>query len=260
MRALLLAAGFGRRLRPITETVPKCLVPIHGRPLLAYWLDLLFESREVERAIVNTHYLREKVEAYIAGSPWRSRIDLVHENELLGTAGTLKANRRLYGDDDVLVAHADNLTDFDIVNFIAAHRGRASDIAMTMLAFRSDDPSSCGILETDADNRVRAFHEKIERPPGNLANAAVYIVSSEVIEKAESIPGPFVDLSTQVIPAFVGRILAVETDRYHRDIGNIESLRRAHLEFDLTDRNDHSGKDGDQRACQSRSGQNPQPA
>ena len=117
MRALLLAAGIGSRLRPITETVPKCLVPIHGRPLLDYWLNLIFGRDLIERAVINTHYLVETVEAHVAASPWCDRIDLVYEPELLGTGGTLKANRALYGDDDgVLVAHADNLTDFDVAD------------------------------------------------------------------------------------------------------------------------------------------------
>ena len=232
MRALLLAAGIGSRLRPITETVPKCLVPIHGRPLLDYWLDLLFGRDLIERAVINTHYLVETVEAHVAASPWRDRIDLVHEPELLGTGGTLKANRALYGDDDgVLVAHADNLTDFDVAGFLAAHRSRPDGVALTMLAFRTDDPQSCGILGLNERNLVEAFHEKVPNPPGNLANAAVYIVTSEVIDAAEAIPRAFVDLSTEVIPGFVGRILAVETGGYHRDIGNLESLRRAHLEF-----------------------------
>ena len=231
MRALLLAAGIGSRLRPVTDTLPKCLVPIHGRPLLDYWLELLFQSGAIERALINTHYLHEMVEAHVAASPWRERIDLVYEPALLGTGGTLKANRATYDNEDLLLVHADNLTDFDVAGFLAAHQGRPADAALTMLAFRTDSPSTCGILELDAQNLVRAFHEKVENPPGNLANAAVYIVTPEVVAAAAAIPRAFVDLSTEVIPRFLGRILAVETQGYHRDIGNVESLRRAHLEF-----------------------------
>lgn len=231
MRALLLAAGIGSRLRPITDTIPKCLVPIHGQPLLDYWLDLLFESGVVERVVINTHYLSDQVAAHVAACRWTTRIDLVYEADLLGTGGTLKANRAFYGDDDVLVAHADNLTDFDVVRFIASHRDRPSDVALTMLTFRTDNPRSCGIVELDPENIVRAFHEKVESPPGDLANAAVYIVTPEVIEAAEAIPRGFVDLSTEVLPHFMGRILAVETRGYHRDIGTPESLDRAQQEF-----------------------------
>ncbi len=234
MKALLLAAGLGTRLRPLTDTVPKCLVPIHGVPLLDYWFRLAFAGG-IERCLLNTHWLAGKVEAHVAASPWRDRVDLVYEPELLGTGGTLLANRAWFGGGPVLVAHADNLTDFDVAAFRAAHAARPRGCAMTMLAFRTDAPSTCGILELDAAGIVRQFHEKIENPPGNLANGAVYILEPEVLDAiaavAAATASPFVDLSTEIIPAFLGRILAWETNGYHRDIGSPESLARAHEEF-----------------------------
>ena len=93
MRALILAAGLGTRLRPLTETVPKCLVSIHGRPLLDYWFDLLFSENAVDRARVNTSYLADAVSNHVATSQWRDRVDLIHETELLGTGGTVLTNR-----------------------------------------------------------------------------------------------------------------------------------------------------------------------
>jgi mannose-1-phosphate guanylyltransferase len=240
MRALLLAAGIGSRLRPITDTTPKCLVPVHGRPLLDYWLDLVFEGG-IGRALVNTHWLAGQVRDHVAASPWASRIDLVHEETLLGTGGTVLANRSWLGDQPFLLAHADNLTDFDVGGFIAAHRARPKGHVITMLGFRTDDPSSCGILELDQRNTVLAFHEKVANPPGNLANGAVYIFEPEVVEAMASLGKPVVDLSTEVIPGFLGRILCVETDGYHRDIGNPESLRRANSEFKQRPR---GGRDG----------------
>lgn len=230
MRALLLAAGIGSRLRPLTDTVPKCLVPIHGRPLLDYWLDLVFEGG-IERALINTHWLAPQVDLHVAASPWRDRIDLVHEPELLGTGGTVLANRAWLGETPFLLAHADNLTDFDAGRLVAAHLARPSQCAITMLAFRTDDPGSCGILEVDAGGIVRAFHEKVANPPGNLANGAVYIFEPEVVGFMARFGRSFVDISTEVLPAYVDRILAHETGCYHRDIGNPESLRRAHSEF-----------------------------
>jgi mannose-1-phosphate guanylyltransferase len=88
---------------------------------------------------------------------------------------------------------------------------------------------------------VLAFHEKVANPPGNLANGAVYIFEPEVVEAMASLGKPVVDLSTEVIPGFLGRILCVETDGYHRDIGNPESLRRANSEFKQRPR---GGRDG----------------
>jgi len=232
MRALLLAAGMGSRLRPLTDTTPKCLVPIHGRPLLDYWLDLVFEGG-IERALVNTHWLSEQVEAHIAASPWRARIDLVHEQELRGTGGTVLANRDWFQDSAFMVAHADNLTDFDVPALIDAHSNRPAGHLMTMLGFRTDDPSSCGILELDRDGTVLAFHEKVANPPGNLANGAVYIFEQAVIGDIARLGKDAVDLSTEIIPNYLGRILCVETHGYHRDIGNPASLLRARVEFPL---------------------------
>tara|TARA_R110002074_G_scaffold274885_1_gene446440 strand:- start:5117 stop:5827 length:711 start_codon:yes stop_codon:yes gene_type:complete len=231
LRALLLAAGMGTRLRPITNTIPKCLVPIHGRPLLDYWLDHLFTNDDVEHALINTHYLADTVERHIANSPWRDRVTLVYEAELLGTGGTILANRDFFDGAPALIAHADNLTDFDIRALINAHQERPNGVAITMLAFRTDDPKSCGVLELDDQLIVQAFHEKVEHPPTNLANAAVYIIEPEVNLFATTLGKVAFDLSTEIIPHFVGRILAHETSGYHRDIGNIESLARAHVEF-----------------------------
>jgi mannose-1-phosphate guanylyltransferase len=230
MRAMLLAGGLGTRLRPLTLTVPKCLVPIQGKPLLDYWLEHLFAAG-FERALVNTHWLPDAVRAHVALSPFRDRIDLVHEEELLGTGGTVIANQVWLGEGPFLLAHADNLTDFDVAGFIAAHESRPAHCAMTMLAFRTDMPESCGILGLDDDRVVTSFHEKVKKPPGNLANAAVYICEPEVTGKIVSLGKIFVDFSTEVIPAFIGRILSHETQGYHRDIGSPEALQLAEVEF-----------------------------
>jgi mannose-1-phosphate guanylyltransferase len=230
MRALLLAAGVGTRLRPLTETVPKCLAPIHGRPLLDYWLALLLDAG-IERVLINTHWLADAVRAYLEASPWRASVDLVHEPKLRGTGGTILANREYFGGRPFLTAHADNLTDFDVGALVDAHDQRPSGCLVTMLAFRADDPSSCGILELDKLGVVRAFHEKVPNPPGNLANGAVYVMEPEIMSSLKGVGRAFIDLSTDIIPGLVGKILAVEAATYHRDIGNPVSLRRAQSEF-----------------------------
>jgi mannose-1-phosphate guanylyltransferase len=230
MRALLLAAGLGTRLRPITDSVPKCLVPIRGRALLDYLLELLL-AEAVERVLVNTGYLADRVRAHVAASRWRDRVDLVHEATLLGTGGTVLANRAWFGPGPLLVAHADNLTDFDAAALVRAHAARPPGCAITMLAFHTDAPKLCGILELDQAGVVRAFHEKVDDPPGDLANGAVYVFEPEVIERIAALGKPVVDLSTEIIPGFVGRIFAVEHLGYHRDIGNLASLERANLDY-----------------------------
>jgi len=230
VRALLLAAGLGTRLWPITEHVPKCLVPIHGKPLLAYWLDLLF-AEGIEQALINTHHLPEAVRDFVSSSPWHKRVTLVHENYLLGTAGTILKNRSFFEEEPFMVAHADNLTLFDVDSFIERHEGRPQNVLITMMTYRTDMPRACGIVEEDDSGVVTAFHEKVPNPPGNKANAAVYVFEPEIINFLAGLNKEFIDLSTEVIPHFVGRICTFHNSTYHRDIGTPESLRQAEAEF-----------------------------
>lgn len=226
MRALLLAAGLGTRLRPVTDTVPKCLVDIHGSPLLGYWLDMLLPAG-VDRVLINTHYLPDAVREFASRSPWRDRIDLVHEDVLLGTGGTILKNRSYFGTESFMVVHADNLSRFDVAAFIDRHLHRAAGIELTMMTFETDDPRSCGIVEEDAAGIVRAFHEKVPDPPGTRANGAVYILAPSVIEFMLSLNKDIVDLSTEVLPHYLGRIQTFFNGDYHRDIGNLKSLALA---------------------------------
>jgi mannose-1-phosphate guanylyltransferase len=227
---LLLAAGFGTRLRPLTDRIPKCLVPIHGQPLLGLWLDMLLPSG-IERILVNTHYLADEVRAFVAASPWRSSVDLVHEESLLGTGGTILRNRVFFGDGPFLVGHADNLTRFDVAAFIEAHRNRPAGVEITMMTFETDRPETCGIVELDDRGVVIGFHEKSPNPPGNRANAAVYIVEPGVVEFLASLCREVIDLSTEVLPRYLGRMATFHNADYHRDIGTPESLAAAHCEF-----------------------------
>ncbi len=230
MRALLLSAGLGTRLRPLTERVPKCLVPIHGVPLLDYWFALLLRGH-IERILVNTGYLADQVRAHMADSRWRDQVELVHEDCLLGTGGTVLANRSFFGGEAFLVGHGDNLTRFDVAGFIARHRARPAGCEITMMTFDTDQPRSCGIVEQDHRGVVVAFHEKVENPPGHRANAAVYIFQPSVLEFLSRLGKTSIDLSTEVLPAFLGRICTFHNGDYHRDIGTMESLRLAELEF-----------------------------
>jgi mannose-1-phosphate guanylyltransferase len=231
MRALLLAAGLGTRLRPLTNHTPKCLVPIRGRPLLSYWLNALFADPRIERALINTHHLADQVRAFVAGSPWNGRVDLVHEEKLLGTGGTVLANRDYFGRGPLLVAHADNLTDAALAPLIDAHLAAEREILASLLAFRTSTPSSCGILEIDGRHRVIAFHEKVADPPGNLANGAVYVFEPDVVARIAALGRPVVDLSTEIIPGLLGRMLAIEHSGFFLDIGTPQALAEAALTF-----------------------------
>ena len=227
-RALLLAGGFGSRLRPLTDHTPKCLVTILDRPLLDYWLEALVTAG-VDRILVNTHYLSEQVASFCEQSPYREHIDLVYEPELLGTAGTLRANRR-YFPGKIFLAHADNFTLFDCARFAEAHQHRTPSCQATMMTFTTDTPSSCGIVELDSSGVMVGFHEKIANPPGNRANAAVFILENSCLAWLDQRPDAM-DFCKEIVPLGLGKMQTFHNDVYHRDIGTPESYQQANLDY-----------------------------
>lgn len=224
MRALLLAAGLGTRLRPLTDTLPKCLVPIKGKPLLGIWLERLGQA-DIGPFLINTHYLASQVEAYIAASPYNDKVTLVNELELYGTAGTLIANLDFFQGDDFMLIHADNYCLADLTAFQQAHRNRPPECLLTMMTFRTDNPSECGIVELDRRGVVIGFHEKIAKPPGNLANGAVYIFSAELLEKIRKDWCFMKDLSTELLQRLMGRIFSFQTSEVFVDVGTPDNYK-----------------------------------
>ena len=234
IRALLLAAGLGTRLRPLTLTTPKCLVPIGNQPLLERWLTNL-ESCGCTDALVNTHHLAPKVKAFLKKRPKsRMNIESTFEPTLLGTAGTLLANQNFFHSSTGLLIHADNATDFDLNDLIQTHHQRPEGCLLTMLTFNSINPERCGIVEINQHGVVHAFHEKVKIPPGTRANGAVYAFDSELIKTLSSSEMPPSDFSTQVLPQIVGKIATHHTTTHFIDIGTPDSLRRAQTIWNQT--------------------------
>jgi mannose-1-phosphate guanylyltransferase len=225
MKVILLAAGFGTRLRPITNKIPKCLVPIKGKPLLQIWLENLTKSG-LNSFLINTHYLHLEVEKFVFNSEYKNLCSLFYEEELLGTAGTIIRNLDFANNEDLLVIHADNYCLQDMKTFIDAHNSRPNGCLMTMMTFRTENPSSCGIVEIDEHSIVKRFFEKVDNPPNNLANGAVYILSKEFLTEIKD-RFDFNDFSTQVIPNYCSKIFTFETNDIFIDIGTLESFNKA---------------------------------
>ena len=174
MKALILAAGHGSRLRPLTNSIPKCLVEIDGKPLLQRWLEAL-ESIGCELAIVNTHYLSTMVEDFL--KDWKSdvlKVETKYEQKLLGGSRTLLQCRSEIEGDITLLIHADNMMEESLDGLIQAFNNRPNFCPITMLTFHTDYKEECGIVEIDSNGVVVNFHEKKKDAPGNLANGAVY--------------------------------------------------------------------------------------
>jgi mannose-1-phosphate guanylyltransferase len=228
IRVLLLAGGLGTRLRPITDTVPKCLVPVAGRPLLDHWLDLFAEAG-IRRVRINTHHLPDAVRAHIArtNAAGRIRMEEAHEPTLLGSAGTVAANRDLAdGARDVLVVYADNLSDVDLRALLDFHHAHGDPA--TMMLFRAPRPENCGIATLDAESRVVRFVEKPKEPESDLANAGLYALTADAYREVADMHA--FDLGFDVLPRLVGRMRGWPWTGYHLDIGTHEALARAHAD------------------------------
>lgn len=225
---LLLSAGYGTRLRPITFEVPKCLVEIAGKPLLAHWL-LKIENLGCEEVLINTHYLSEKVEDFLQkwSNNYKLKITKTYEPKLLGTAGTLLANKEKFIDKTGLLIHADNITKNNLEELLEVHKNRPKEILITMLTFNSNTPQNCGIVETDSNGIVIKFHEKVKNPPSSIANAAIYVFDYSFLEFLSNFKKSFTDFSTEVIPLMIGKIKTHHINEPYFDIGTLNSLTQA---------------------------------
>ncbi|MGE5286762.1 MAG: nucleotidyltransferase family protein [Micromonosporaceae bacterium] len=227
MKAFLLAAGIGSRLRPITDSVPKCMVVIDNRPLLDIWLDA-FHRAGIDEVLVNLHHLPDVVRLHLAERTRPPAVRTVFEPELLGSAGTLVGNRQWVDDEEFFLAcYADNLTDFDLRSLIDAHRRHGQ--AATLTVFHSERPSAGGVVELDDAGRVVGFTEKPSQPVSDLTNAGMYAFDPSVLEDIDGTPP--LDIGYHLLPRLVGRAHAVLVEGYFRDIGTIESYRRAREEW-----------------------------
>jgi mannose-1-phosphate guanylyltransferase len=222
MRAFLLAAGLGTRLRPLTNKIPKCMVPILCKPLLEIWVEKLHQAN-IKEILINTHYMKNVVEDYFHSHPHQSLITLSYEKELLGTAGSLVRNIDFMTGDDCLVMHADNYSDLNLSDLLDAHTKRPENCPITMLTFRADNPSECGIVRVNEFGVVTEFYEKVDNPPGNLANGAVYIFSKEFLENFTKKYSGACDISLDILPSLMGNIYSYETKAVFLDIGKMEN-------------------------------------
>ena len=239
MKAFLLAAGLGKRLRPYTDAVPKCLIPINGKPLMQIWFSLL-ETHGITEVLVNTHYHADKVEAFVNRARPGNRLVVKtrYERSLLGSAGTLWHNRDFVaGESDFVIAYGDNLTDVNLTEMTECHHVyRKKGGVLTMGLFEAENPRACGIAVLDKGNRIVDFAEKPRNPAGRLANSGIFIAAAALFDH---FPGrsethrndePF-DFGFHILPELAGIMYGYRIRSYIRDIGTIASYRAAEKEW-----------------------------
>lgn len=222
-KAFLLAAGLGTRLRPLTDRTPKCLLPIHGRPLLSVWLELC-EKLRVREVLINTHHLAAQVEDWAGRQQSTVRIRLFHEETLLGSAGTIGRNRDFVGPSrDFFVFYADNLVSTDLTELENLH-SRHNGVA-TLGLFRTPRPRECGIVALDPEGKILSFDEKPANPASELAFAGLLIARVSLFDFIPSaVPA---DLGKDVMPRLAGSMYGQRLEGYLLDIGTPANYAKA---------------------------------
>jgi mannose-1-phosphate guanylyltransferase len=225
MKAFILAAGKGERLRPLTDSTPKCLVPIQDRPVLSVWLELC-RRHQIDEVLINTHSHADVVRTYLRDCSDGIRVHLTYEESLLGSAGTLLANRDWVGSDyEFWVFYGDVLTNTNLTRMLAFHRSR-KQIA-TLGVYEVANPKQCGIVRVDDEDRVREFVEKPVHPCSNLAFSGILIATPTVLDVIPNqIPA---DLGFHVFPRLVGQMAAFPISDYLVDVGTPTSYEHAQL-------------------------------
>lgn len=228
MKALLLAAGEGTRLRPLTDSLPKPMMPVAGQPLLEHLVSLV-RSHGVTEIAINLHYCGDAITEYFGdGSAFGVRIAYSYEEALLGSAGAAKRLERFF-DEAFLVLYGDVLTDIDVTQLAELHRRTAA--MATLAVYEVDEPSRCGMVELDGAGRVQRF---VEKPlPGeiesSLANAGIYCLEPEVLNLVPS--GLRADFGHDIFPHLLamGETVVAYHDPtdYYLDIGSIERYEQA---------------------------------
>jgi len=231
VKALILTGGFGTRLRPLTHTRPKHLLPIANRPHVEHVFDLLVRQG-VSDVVLLTSYLAKAFEPAIErGGQMGLHVEVTHEEEPLGTAGAIKNAQSLVGEEALLVFNGDILTDVDLSKVVEWHRRRAAEA--TILLTPVEDPSAFGVVPTEPDGRVLGF---IEKPPAgtaptNLINAGVYVFEPSILDR---IPADEVwSAEHQLFPQLVeegAALYALGGDAYWMDIGTPQKFLEANLD------------------------------
>ena len=236
MQALVLAGGEGTRLRPLTHTVPKPIMPLAGRPFLTFMLDWLREH-DVDDVLLSCGFLAHQVEESLGDSYEGMALHHVHEDEPLGTAGPV----RLAADEGLLqdrlfILNGDVLTDMDLTAELAFHDEKDAKATLALIAV--EDTSSYGVVPTDEDGAVEAFLEKSPGPaPTNRINAGAYVIEREVVDRIE--PGRAVSFEREIFPSLVGDgLYGWFAEGYWIDIGTPERYLEA--TYDLLSGRVHS--------------------
>ena len=223
MKAFLLAGGLGTRLRPWTDTTPKCLLPIRGTPILQIWFTLCRQFG-IEEVLINLHSHGDVVRKFVEEHADGLRIRLFEESALLGSAGTILANRDWVREENSFwVFYADVLTTTNLTQILDFHNSHRQ--IATIGTYEVPNPSRCGIVQVDNGGIVRDFVEKPKVPISNLAFSGLMLATAALLDEIPD-TSP-VDLGFHVLPKLVGRMAAYRIPDFLIDVGTLETYQTA---------------------------------
>lgn len=223
MKAFLLAAGHGTRLRPLTDDCPKCLLPIQGTPMLEIWFDLC-RSYGIKEVLVNVHAHADRVKKFVNAHGKGLRVHVIEEPALLGSAGTIRANQQWVANDSLFwIFYADVLTSTNLDAMLSAHRKR--NPVATLGVYQVSNPRRCGIVTLAPDNMIEDFVEKPEHPASDLAFSGLIIATPKLLS---AIPAHQpCDIGFHLLPRLCGLMLAYPIPEFLLDIGTLETYKSA---------------------------------
>lgn len=233
MKAFILAAGYGKRLEPLTKAVPKPMVPVANKPIMQYNIELL-RKYGIKELVTNIHYFPEQVENYFGdGSAFGVNLKYSFEEELLGTAGGVKRMSELSEiKETFIVIASDILTDINLSKLIAYHKKKKSlaTIALVPVA----DVAQFGVVVLDENDKITAFQEKPSHAEAlsNLVNTGIYIFEPQVLDMVPK--GKFYDFGKEVFPRLVADkapFYGYKMIEYWNDVGGLEKLRSANSDI-----------------------------
>jgi mannose-1-phosphate guanylyltransferase len=223
LKAFLLAGGYGTRLRPLTDAVPKCLLPIQGKPLLDIWLGLCARFRITE-VLINLHAHWRVVEKHLAGKSSPVTVRVVYEKQLLGSAGTIAANRDWIASDPAFwIFYADVLTTAYLPRMTEFHylHGAVATVGL----YQVPDPSRCGVALTDSSGIITGFEEKPKNPLSNWVFSGLMLAGPRFLDFIPTRTPA--DIAFDVLPHLLGNLQAYHINDYLLDIGTMSNYRKA---------------------------------
>jgi mannose-1-phosphate guanylyltransferase len=223
MKAFILAAGNGTRLRPLTDSVPKCLLPIQGVPLLEIWLNNC-KAAGITDVLVNAHAHADAVKEFAATQKSGVRVSVVEEPQLLGSAGTLVENRAFVaGEEAFFVLYGDVLTNIDLRRMLEFHRQK--NLSATLGVYQVPDPTRCGVVTMDENDVIQKFVEKPAHTESNWAFSGAMIGGQEIFDFLPDRRA--MDIGFDVLPKMAGKMAGYRISEYLIDIGTLENYQTA---------------------------------